>query len=476
MDRHLDGVNVPTDESAQRNSYQSTTFSTPSGSGSAYGGAGVGAPVAPAGGAGVAVPVAPHIAGIPTRRWDMRDASEHPVGLLPVLHEAAGAGGNESWRLQRTVSHHGHPSAAAGGAGVRAFSVAPIVGAGGMTHRDMTCDSCDQNICDCICITSMDTHCRYCDSCGRARPFCTCPYPPASSAAAAVGDVSHTDTALPVAAAAPGGLLSTAIGVREPGDHRVVEADVEVLPGINRSMTCLNVIVDYLPGGRPSLPLHADALIDNRLPGLESVDEHNGDHVLMVVNQKLQQLMKDLEDALRQHAANPLPSGSARAYTSGGGCYANPVLMERHDHWQRKVWELTDLAMMWLTRVPQLIEEVKWHKLRAELRAIGQNPDIAPRPQHLPDEPIDLECPEGTPGFYEILIRHPVFGYPFYRPSMTQLVVGLSSLGHRNGSFRLWFQKHDMRYYLYRSLDGKVWCIGFKNGRYHYLELLTPVE
>ena len=53
MDRHTHGVNVPTGESAQRNSYPFTTFHALSGSGRAHGGARAGASVVPTEGFGV---------------------------------------------------------------------------------------------------------------------------------------------------------------------------------------------------------------------------------------------------------------------------------------------------------------------------------------------------------------------------------------------------------------------------------------
>ena len=43
----------------------------------------------------------------------------------------------------------------------------------GMTLKDVMCDYCDKNIRDCMCVTA-PTHSRYCDTCGRARPYCVC--------------------------------------------------------------------------------------------------------------------------------------------------------------------------------------------------------------------------------------------------------------------------------------------------------------
>ena len=46
----------------------------------------------------------------------------------------------------------------------------------GMTRKDLMCDYCDKNIRDCMCVTA-PTHGRYCDDCGRARPYCICSDP-----------------------------------------------------------------------------------------------------------------------------------------------------------------------------------------------------------------------------------------------------------------------------------------------------------
>jgi hypothetical protein len=43
-----------------------------------------------------------------------------------------------------------------------------------MTRAYLTCDYCDRSIRDCICITTVETHSRYCDGCGRAKQYCTC--------------------------------------------------------------------------------------------------------------------------------------------------------------------------------------------------------------------------------------------------------------------------------------------------------------
>ena len=59
-----------------------------------------------------------------------------------------------------------------------AFRASSSTGAGagagaGMTRKDVTCDYCDRLIRDCMCVTA-PTHGRYCDDCGRARPYCIC--------------------------------------------------------------------------------------------------------------------------------------------------------------------------------------------------------------------------------------------------------------------------------------------------------------
>ena len=43
----------------------------------------------------------------------------------------------------------------------------------GMTRKDVTCDYCNKLISECMCCTA-PTHSRYCDDCGRARPYCIC--------------------------------------------------------------------------------------------------------------------------------------------------------------------------------------------------------------------------------------------------------------------------------------------------------------
>ena len=42
-----------------------------------------------------------------------------------------------------------------------------------MTRKDVTCDYCNKLISECMCVTA-PTHSRYCDTCGRARPYCLC--------------------------------------------------------------------------------------------------------------------------------------------------------------------------------------------------------------------------------------------------------------------------------------------------------------
>ena len=42
-----------------------------------------------------------------------------------------------------------------------------------MVLKDVLCDDCNKFISDCMCVTA-PTHARYCDTCGRARPYCIC--------------------------------------------------------------------------------------------------------------------------------------------------------------------------------------------------------------------------------------------------------------------------------------------------------------
>ena len=71
-------------------------------------------------------------------------------------------------------------SAAAEAAAAAAVAVltaaAHVSTARGMTRKDVTCDYCNKLISECMCVTA-PTHSRYCDTCGRARPYCICSDP-----------------------------------------------------------------------------------------------------------------------------------------------------------------------------------------------------------------------------------------------------------------------------------------------------------
>ena len=123
-----------------------------------------------------------------------------------------------------------------------------------------------------------------------------------------------------------------------------------------------------------------------------------------------------------------------------------------------------------------LTSEVTWRKRIVDLLAIGQPTSIAPRSGVSPrDIPLtEIVWPEMTTELFELLITWTEQPRHFCKTPSSRHREGAPSSVDEPGSFACYYTPSappdmEARYFIYRSLAGELWDVGFLIGRFNTL-------
>jgi len=113
----------------------------------------------------------------------------------------------------------------------------------------------------------------------------------------------------------------------------------------------------------------------------------------------------------------------------------------------------------------KIAEELEWAVKVADLIAIGQPTSIVPKPGVHSLTIEKFTWPEASSELFELLITWNSYNYVCYTPNSRHEEEGLTSLGEEPQSYSLFYQKNGrVQFYMYRSISGTIWEIGFVHG------------